>query len=42
MVKLMEINDWEMTVPKNNGRKPVINGRPLFRLRNNVPESSGR
>ena len=42
IVKLTENNDWEMTVPKNNSRKPVINGQPLFSLRNNVPEGSGR
>ena len=42
IVKLTENNDWEMTVPKNNNRKPVINGQPLFSLRNNVPEGSGR
>ena len=41
-MKLTENKDWEMTVPKNNSRKLVINGRPLFRLRNNIPESSGR
>ena len=42
IVKLTENNDWEMTVPKNNNRKPVINGQPLFSLRNNVPKGSGR
>ena len=41
IVKFTENSDWEMTVLKNNGQKPVINGRPLFSLRNNVHESSG-
>ena len=40
-MKLTENNDWEITVQENNDRKPVINGRPLFSLRNNGPESSG-
>ena len=34
-------NDWEITVSKNNNRKPVINSQPLFNLRNIGPESSG-
>ena len=42
IAKLMENNDWEITVSETNGRKPIINGRPLFSLRNKVPESSGR
>ena len=41
IVKFTENSDWEMTVLKNNGQKPVINGRPLFSLRNIVHESSG-
>ena len=28
-------------VSETNGQKPIIHGRPLFSLRNNVPESSG-
>ena len=31
-----------ITVSKTNDWKPIINGRPLFSLRNNGPESSGR
>ena len=42
IAKLMENNDWEITVSETNGQKPIINGRTLFSLRNNVPESSGR
>ena len=30
-----------ITVLKNNEQKSVINGRPLFSLRNNGPKSSG-
>ena len=41
-VKLMENNDWEITALKNNDHKPVIIGRPLFSLKNNVPENRGR
>ena len=40
-MKLMENNNWEITVLKNNNPKPVINGRPLSSLRNNGPKSSG-
>ena len=40
-MKLKENNDWEIMVSKTNDRKPVINGKPLFSLRNNGPESSG-
>ena len=39
-MKLMENNNWEITVSKNNDQKPVINGQPLFSLRNNIPENS--
>ena len=28
ILKLTENNDLEMTVPKNNSRKLIINGRP--------------
>ena len=41
-VKLTENNDWEIMVSKTNDRKPVIIGRPLFSLRTNGPENSGR
>ena len=37
IMKLMEINDWEITVSETNDQKPVINGRPLFSFRNNDP-----
>ena len=40
-LKLMEINDWEITVSKTNDQKTVINGQPLFSLRNNGPKNSG-
>ena len=40
-VKLMEINNQEITVSKNNILEPVINGQPLFTLRNNFPEITG-
>ena len=42
VLKLADNNDWEMTLPKYKDWKPVIKGRPLFSLRNNVPESSDR
>ena len=29
-------------VSKNNYVEPVINGEPLFSLRNNIPENTGR
>ena len=34
----MENNDWKI----NNYVEPVINGQPLFSLRNNIPENTGR
>ena len=40
-MKLTENKDWEIAVAKTNDQKPVINGRPLFSLRNNGSESSG-
>ena len=40
-MKLTENKDWEITVSKTKDQKPVINGRPLFSLRNNGSESSG-
>ena len=42
VLKLADNNNWEMTLPKYKDWKPVIKGRPLFSLRNNVPESSDR
>ena len=41
-IKFTENNDWVIMVLKTNDQKPVINGRPLFSLRNYGPESSGR
>ena len=38
---LSENNSCEITMLKNNKLKAVINGQPLFSLRNNGPEKIG-
>ena len=40
-MKLTGNNDWEIMVSETIDRKPVIDGQPLFSLRNNGPKISG-
>ena len=41
-VILTENIDWEIKKSNNNKLKAVINGQPLFSLRNNGPDNNGR
>ena len=41
LIILMENNDWDITLSKNNKLQAVINGQPLFNLKNNGPKKTG-